>query len=77
MTDLKRLHLLTRKDLNNIEACYNLCSSSVRHTNDVESWVNDMRSNGNCVLFYKPQGCTLEEWPTLKSEDFTLMIIYV
>ncbi|XP_050311335.1 uncharacterized protein LOC126746956 isoform X1 [Anthonomus grandis grandis] len=77
-SELKRLHLLTKKDLYNIEACFNLCSSSVRHKNDiisVESWINDMQSNGDAVLFYKPQGSESEEWPMLKNEDFVLIIM--
>jgi hypothetical protein len=74
--DLKRLHLLTNKDLHNIEKCYNLTSS--RHSNDaisVESWINDMRDKGNSILFDKPQGGIDGEWPALKENDFVLIIM--
>lgn len=74
--DLKRLHLLTNKDLYNIEKCYNL--TSTRHSNDaisVESWINSMRDKGNAILFYKPQGNISEEWPLLEEKDFVLIIM--
>jgi hypothetical protein len=72
----KRLHLLTNKDLHNIEKCYNLTSS--RHSNDaisVESWINDMRDKGNSILFDKPQGGIDGEWPALKENYFVLIIM--
>lgn len=75
-SNLKRFHLLTKKDLFNIEKSFNLTSS--RHSNDsisVESWINDMRNKGNAILFYKPQGNTNEEWPVLKENDFLLIIM--
>ncbi|XP_072400207.1 uncharacterized protein [Diabrotica undecimpunctata] len=76
---LDRLHLLTRKDLNNIEKSYNLCSEAVRHQNDatsVEAWVNEMKQEDNmCVLFYKPQDTVVEEHCELKKDDFILIIM--
>lgn len=75
---LRRLHLTTRKDLFNIEASFNLCSSSVRHSNDaisVESWVIEMQRIGKHILFYKPQGVALEDHPQLRMEDFVLIIM--
>lgn len=74
---LQRIHLLTKKDLYNIEKSYNLNASSVKHENDaisVEAWVNEMQSN-NCVLFYKSQDSVIEDYPELKKEDFLLMIM--
>ncbi|KAK5648053.1 hypothetical protein RI129_002945 [Pyrocoelia pectoralis] len=62
---IQRIHLLTRKDLNNITTAFNLHAESVRHPNDaisIEAWVTDMH-NTQCVLFYKPQ------------EDFVLIIM--
>lgn len=74
---VQRLHLLTKKDLFNITASYNLKSDAVRHTNDaisVEAWIEEMKEN-NCVLFYKPQNFILNEWPFLNKEDFVLIIM--
>lgn len=74
---LERLHLLTKKDLYNLEQCFNLRDSSVRHVNDavsVDAWVNEMKTSG-CVLFYKPQEALSEEYPELKHEDFFLIIM--
>jgi len=78
-SNLHRIHLLTRIDLFNIEALFNLCSDSVRHPNDclsVEAWVNKQHSEEEmCVLFYKPQDTISENHPQLKSEDFMLIIM--
>lgn len=74
---LERTHLLTKKDLYNIEKSFNLNRSAVRHTNDaisVDAWVNELKLNGS-VLFYKPQECVYEEYPQLKEEDFCLIIM--
>lgn len=81
MTDskLERIHLLTKQDLHNIEKCYNLCSTSVRHQNDgtsVEAWVQEMNSSGSrCVLFYKAQDTRNELHLQLESKDFVLIIM--
>lgn len=34
-----------------------------------------MRRDGDCILFYKPQGSTLENKPELKENDFILMLM--
>lgn len=55
-----------------------MSSSSVRHSNDaisVESWVIEMQRIGKHILFYKPQGVALEDYPQLKMEDFVLIIM--
>lgn len=73
---MERMHLLTKKDLFNIEACFNLDSTSQRHKNDdinVDAWVEEMKSS--CVLFYKPQGTILEDYPQFRQEDFILIIM--
>lgn len=76
---LERIHLLTKQDLYNIEQSYNLSSTSVRHKNDgtsVEAWVNEVTSSdSNCVLFYKPQDSVNDMYPSLKSDDFVLIIM--
>ncbi|GFR10768.1 uncharacterized protein TNCT_141, partial [Trichonephila clavata] len=57
---LERVHLLTKKDLHNIEKSFNLSSNSVKHENDgvsVDMWVREMQNSENpCILFYKTQG---------------------
>uniref|UniRef100_A0A6P7HB34 Uncharacterized protein LOC114346518 isoform X1 n=1 Tax=Diabrotica virgifera virgifera TaxID=50390 RepID=A0A6P7HB34_DIAVI len=72
-----RLHLLTKRDLYNIEKSFNL--NSVRHCNDavsVDSLVNEMsKEENNCVLFYKPQDSLSKDYSQLKKEDFILIIM--
>lgn len=73
--NLERTHLLTKKDLFNIERSFNIRSES-KHSNDaisVDVWVEEMKTNG-CVLFYKPQGEPCE-YPELKLDDFVLIIM--
>ena len=57
--DLGREHLVTRQDLHNIKAQYNI-DGMIRHKNDlisVLSWVTEMNTlEHNPVLFFKPQG---------------------
>lgn len=76
---LERIHLVTKKDLYNIEQTYNLCSSVVRHPNDaisVDAWVQDVNSgNSPTVLLYKPQDKAIELYPQLKASDFVLIIM--
>lgn len=53
--ELERIHILTRKDLNNISQCFNLNLEGIRHKNEVvniESWVEEYRDSG-IVLFDK------------------------
>lgn len=74
---IERLHLLTKKDLFNIEKSFNLNKSSMRHMNDavsVEAWVNELEHDGS-ILFYKPQQCISEKYPNFEYEDFALIIM--
>lgn len=76
-SQLERIHLLTRKDLNNIEKSFNLQSTVIRHANDaisVEAWVQEMENSG-CVLFYKSQNSESIEYPELNNDDFLLIIM--
>ncbi|KAL1516164.1 hypothetical protein ABEB36_000083 [Hypothenemus hampei] len=46
-SNLKRIHLLTKKDLYNIESSFNLHSTTIRHQNDLvslESWISEMQN---------------------------------
>ncbi|VEN54487.1 unnamed protein product [Callosobruchus maculatus] len=60
---IERLHLLTKKDLSNIQQCFNLNNESVRHANDAisfEAWIKEVELTGT-VLYYKPQNIQSEE----------------
>lgn len=79
VSDPQRIHLLTKKDLHNINDSFNLSADVIHHKNDalsVEAWVNKMNENEkSSVLFYKPQGETSPHHPHLKDEDFVLIIM--
>lgn len=75
---LERVHLITRKDIANIERCYGL-KGSRRHDDDatsVELWVNEMNQRGteSSVLVYKPQGKVTDGNTNLLANDFVLTI---
>ncbi|GFT91592.1 uncharacterized protein NPIL_376591 [Nephila pilipes] len=76
---LERVHLLTKKDLHNIEKSFNLSSNSVKHENDgvsVDMWVREMQNSENpCILFYKTQGSTCTQYSFLRENDFVLIIM--
>ena len=66
-----RSHLLTKKDISNIERSFHLRLVE-RHSDDATStalWVEEMRSSedANPVLLYKPQGKTHQQ---LEVSDF-------
>lgn len=76
--NLHRVHLLTKRDLFNIESWCNLTSSSVRHKNNaisVESWTEEMKEKCDSILYYKPQRTIDNNWEILKEQDFALMIM--
>ena len=74
----RRIHLLTRKDIVNIERTYNLRGAQ-RHSDDATSvhlWVEEMKTHtDNPVLLYKRQG---EKQPdncdNLSDNDFVIAI---
>ncbi|GFQ98034.1 uncharacterized protein TNCT_261961, partial [Trichonephila clavata] len=74
---LERVHLLTKKDLHNIEKSFNLSSNAVKHENDgvsVDMWVREMQNSENpYILFYKTQGSSCIQHPFLKENDFVLI----
>lgn len=58
--DPQRIHLLNRKDLFNIEKSFKL--NGVKNANNnkndhikIENWIDEMRRESDCVLFYKPR----------------------
>ncbi len=75
---LERIHLITRKDIANIERAYGLRGHR-RHDDDATSvrlWVDEMESKGDKtpVLVYKEQGKNYIEWPNLHKQDFVIVI---
>ncbi|XP_072379297.1 uncharacterized protein [Diabrotica undecimpunctata] len=76
---VQRIHLLTRKDLYNIQASFNLTSKAVKRKNDsqcIDAWVKQVQNDGDCVVYYKPQGVYLEESPDLSAEDLVLITMF-
>ncbi|XP_050311306.1 uncharacterized protein LOC126746925 [Anthonomus grandis grandis] len=74
---LKRCHLLTNKDLYNIERSFNLNNETCRHSNDaisLDPWMKEIDNTG-CVLFYKAQEECCNKYPLLKKDDFALIIM--
>ena len=75
--NFKRIHLIQRKDINNIERAFKL-EGGQRHHDDatsVAAWVEEMRGMGddNVVLYYKPQGAD-DDKTGLKREDFLIVL---
>ncbi|KAJ8982006.1 hypothetical protein NQ317_004093 [Molorchus minor] len=71
--ELKRMHLLRKMDLHNIENSFKLNINVKKHENNATSvnmWVNELQNNDSCVLFYKPQQQIMEKYTQLKSDDF-------
>ena len=76
--NVKRIHLTTRKDIQNIERSFGLREAK-KHQDDATSvslWVQEMsKSKVNPVLLYKTQGQNeFSECPSLKRDDFMLVI---
>ena len=78
-TDLKRVHLISRKDIGNIEKSYHL-NSKQRDKNDatsVDCWVKEMmeKEDRNPVIVYKPQGCPQsDESNNMCDDDFLICL---
>jgi hypothetical protein len=75
---VNRIHLTTRKDIQNIERAFGLRETK-KHQDDATSvslWVQEMaKSTLNPVLLYKTQGQNeFSECPNLKQEDFMLVL---
>lgn len=78
--DVKKIHLLEKKDIYNIKRDYNITYSTKKHENDVISvniWVKEMMAKGNesPVLYYKQQGDNDTNIPCLNKNDFCLIIM--
>ena len=76
--ELKRIHLITRKDLHNIERSFHL-NSTQRHKDDATSlqcWVNNCEGKEtNPVLLYKGQGLPqANDTDNLSDNDFVLCL---
>ncbi|XP_072377992.1 uncharacterized protein [Diabrotica undecimpunctata] len=75
--DLKRVDLLTNKDINNIKMSYKVSvKDGYFHHDDatsVDIWVAECKKNeNNPVIFYKPQG---QECIGFENDDFCLIIM--
>lgn len=77
---IERLHLLTKKDLHNVERSFNIRQEQ-RHSIDavsVKIWIEEMRAReDNPVLFYKEQGrseATIGINRGLDTNDFALVV---
>ena len=71
----KRLHLITTKDIRNIEKGYGIDSGHIRHQDDATSvklWVDDMSSaeSNNPVLLYEPQETEGTEFMLVLQSNF-------
>lgn len=74
-SSIKRIHLLTKRDLRNVKSAYNLkTNEGRRHEDDcVDLWVGEQKkSSHNSVLFYKKPG---EEMEQFKTEDCCVIIM--
>ncbi|KAH1027380.1 hypothetical protein HUJ05_000905 [Dendroctonus ponderosae] len=77
-SSLNRSHLLTRKDLYNIENSFKLQTDSIRNSNDcvsVKAWIHEFIEKDDIYVFYKSQGMVSTEHSQLKSDDFMLIIM--
>ena len=75
--DFRRIHLIQRKDINNIERAFKLEGGQRLHDDatSVAAWVEEMRGMGedNVVLSYKPQGAD-DDTTGLKRDDFLIVL---
>ncbi|KAE9530121.1 hypothetical protein AGLY_011583 [Aphis glycines] len=76
---LERIHLLTRKDLHNIQTSYNLNNKAILHANDaisIESWVQNLKKDDEfSPIYYKQQDEIVQQFSNLKKDDFLLIIM--
>ena len=76
---LKRIHLLTRKDIRNIEHAFGI-KSIERHSDDAKSvalWIEEMKlkDESNPVILYKPQGVPQpQECDNIGDNDFVIAL---
>lgn len=75
---LDRTHLLTKKDLYNIEQGFNLRADSIRRPKDsvsVDSWIHEFMEKDDVYVFYKSQEMVYTKHSQLKLDDFMLVIM--
>ena len=76
-TSINRIHLITRKDIANIQQAYGLQEAQYHKDESTSNklWVNAMNSKlPSPVLLYKPQGeLPGADWPHLRKNDFALV----
>lgn len=79
-TEIRRIHLLEKKDLHNIRKEYNISYSTKNHENDavsVKLWVDQIKSKDgyNPILYFKDQGVHDPNAPHFVENDFCLIIM--
>ncbi|XP_072385917.1 uncharacterized protein [Diabrotica undecimpunctata] len=77
--ELKRVDLLTRKDITNIKHSYGIdLKDGCRHKDDATSvhlWVTECLQTDSCpILFYKQQGILMDNHPEFNNNDFCLFM---
>ena len=76
--DINREHLVTFKDIKNIEALHGLSNPERLHSKDgpsVQLWVEEMKKKKmNPVLFFKPQGEILPDCDLSADESFLVIM---
>ena len=74
-----RLHLIARKDLQNIKLQYHINFDGILGPSDtisISKWVEKMKTeNDTTVILYKPQDVVDNNYPNLLKEDFLLAIM--
>lgn len=67
---LKRIHLMNKKDLRNIEKSFNLNNDSIKHPLSIEAWVQELKmSEDTTLLAYKRN----DDMLTADSHNYTLV----
>lgn len=70
---LERKHLITKKDLYNIQSMYGLSNKISEEEASIDSWVVETAStNDSCIIFYKTQGVQSSR---MNSKDFVLILM--
>lgn len=77
-TNFKRLHMITRNDLNNIQRDYRLINTESTNVNEIDSvkiWVESkIELDYNPILHFKQQG-EKDDTQYFKDDDFFLAIM--
>lgn len=70
--------MLTKRDLYNIEECYNIKYATVHDKSEktIDSWIDQMyHADNSCILYYKSQGVVCDHCSSFSREDFVLIMM--